>query len=113
MSLFDKSTILKSYYIDALEYHNECIINNFNVPNPIEWLYNECYYRYNYNHLKYTTPKERYNECVFNYNEFMYETYPQGFGNILNMHFNNSNSQVNTSINLLDIFFELKTINDN
>jgi len=113
MSLFDKSAILKSYYIDALEYHNECISNNFNVPNPIEWLYNECYYRYNYNHLKYTTPKESQNECVFNYNEFMYKTYPQGFGNILKIHFDNSNSKVNTSINLLDIFFELKTINDN
>ena len=106
MSLFEKSTILKSYYVDALEFYNECITYNFNVPNPIEWLYNESYYRYNYNHLKYTTPKE-------SHNEFMYKTYPQGFGNILNMHFNNSNSQVNTSINLLDLFFELKTINDN
>jgi hypothetical protein len=58
MDLFEKSTILKSYYIDALEFYNECIINNFDVPNPIEWLYNESYYRYNYNHLKYTTPKK-------------------------------------------------------
>ena len=113
MSLFNKSAILKSYYVNALHFYNECITYNFNVPNPIEWLYNESYYRYNYNHLKLTTPKESYNECLFNYNEFMYKTYPQGFGNILNMHFNNSNSQVNTSINLLDLFFELKTINDN
>ena len=113
MSLFDKSAILKSYYVNALHFYHECIIYNFNVPNPIEWLYNESYYRYNYNHLKYTTPKESHNECVFNYNEFMYKTYPQGFGNILKIHFNNSNNKVNTSLNLLDLFFELKTINDN
>jgi len=113
MDLFEKSTILKSYYIDALELYNECINNKYDIPNPIEWLYNESFYRYNYNHLKYTTPKENYNECVFNYNEFMYKTYPLGFGNILKIHFNNSNRQVNTSINLLDMFFELKILNDN
>ena len=36
MSLFDKSAILKSYYVNALHFYNECICNNFNVPNPIE-----------------------------------------------------------------------------
>ena len=53
MRLFDKSEILKSYYVNALHFYNECIIYHFNVPTPMEWLYKEHYYRYNYNHLKY------------------------------------------------------------
>ena len=113
MDFFTKSTILKEYYIIALDLYNECIINNFNIPNPIEWLYNECYYRYNYNHLKITTPKENHNESLFNYNEFMYKTYPEGFGNMMRLHFNQSKGQIHTAINWIDIFFELKAIHNN
>ena len=46
MRLFDKSAILHSYYVNALHFYNECY--NFNVPTPMEWLYKEHYYRYNY-----------------------------------------------------------------
>ena len=113
MDFFTKSTILKEYYIIALDLYNECIINNFNIPNPIEWLYNESYYRYNYNHLKITTSKENHNECLFNYNEYMYTTYPEGFGNMMRLHFNQSKGQINTAINWIDIFYELKAIHDN
>ena len=113
MDFFTKSTILKEYYIIALDLYNECIINNFNIPNPIEWLYNESYYRYNYNHLKITTPKENHNECLFNYNEFMCKTYPEGFGNMMRLHFTQSKGQINTAINWIDIFYELKAIHDN
>ena len=111
MRLFDESAILHSYYVNALHFYNECY--NFNVPTPMEWLYKEHYYRYNYNQLKYTIPKDNSNECLFNYYKFMYDTYPEGFGNIIRLHFYQSNGQINTSINLLDLFFELKAINDN
>ena len=113
MDFFTKSMILEGYYINALTLHNNCILNNFNVPEPTDWLYNESYYRYNYNHLKITTPKENHNESLFNYNEFMYKTYPEGFGNMMRLHFNQSKGQINTAINWIDIFYELKAIHDN
>ena len=113
MDFFTKSMILEGYYINALTLHNNCILNNFNVPEPTYWLYNESYYRYNYNHLKMTTPKDRFNECLFDYYKFMNDTYPEGFGNMMRLHFHQSKGHINTAINWLDIFFELKAIHDN
>ena len=113
MDFFTKSMILEGYYIIALTLHNDCIINNFNVPEPTVWLYNESYYRYNYNHLKMTTPKDRFNKCLFDYYKFMNDTYPEGFGNMMRLHFHQSKGHINTAINWLDIFFELKVIHDN
>ena len=42
----------------------------------------------------------------------MYKTYPEGFGNMMRLHFNQSKGQINIAINWIDIFYELKAIHD-
>ena len=104
MDDFEKKLYLEGIYIKARELYNICIFDfnvlDLNVPDINEWLYNESFYRYKFNHMKYTND----NKSIYDYYQYMYNNYPEGYGLILK---NTFESKISHHINFTDLYFEM------
>jgi len=103
--------LMKSYSKNAIKLHNECLNEKCKALDPDSWIANQDKMRKAWEafNLKLENNKVlkkiMLNNSYSNYMQFMYDTYPPGFGNKIAYHFNNG-----ISCDGAEIFANLKDI---
>ena len=107
MTRDEKKWIIEGYYLSSLQLYNIAILNynEIDIPEPSEFLYNQDHYTYAFNIFSTLNDKTIENKDYFNYIEFMIKYYPEGYGHMLKLAYEN---KISKSINLVDLFFELR-----
>lgn len=107
MTRDEKKWIIEGYYLSSIQLYNIAILNynEIDIPEPTEFLYNQEHYIYAFHIFSILNDKTIENKDYYNYIEFMIKHYPEGYGHMLKLAYEN---KISKSINLVDLFFELR-----
>ena len=107
MTRDEKKWIIEGYYLSSIQLYNIAILNynEIDIPEPTEFLYNQEHYIYAFNIYSTLNDKNEDNKDYYTYIEFMIKHYPEGYGHMLKLAYEN---KISKSINLVDLYFELR-----